>query len=140
LAARSPKVFRKAAVLSIAFRGGGFGFGGVGNGRTGVAGDMGGRGGVTRGPSGGPGGRVVGVAGGGMGGNRGGARFTHPYLAARPGPPRFQGFARPVIFRILDLEERDHPFRGVDSPADKRPMGRRIKQPGALFLRRTLEA
>ncbi len=130
--------------MSIAFRGGGFGFGGVGNGRTGVAGDMGGRSGVTRGPSGGPGGRVVGVAGGGMGGgmggNRGSARFTHPYLATRPSPPRFQGFARPVVFRIFILEERDHPFRGVDGPTDKRPMGRRIKQHGALFLRRTLEA
>ena len=83
---------------------------------TGVPSDMRGSGGVTRGTGRSPGGGVIGFAGGGVGGECGGAHLAHPDLATRPGTTCFEGFAGPVVFRVLLLEERKHAFGAVRGP------------------------
>jgi hypothetical protein len=105
-------VLRKASVLPITFRSGGGGGDSIGGGVTGVTGDVGGCGGVTGGTGGSTGSRVIGVAGG----KCGGARLTHRYLAAHPGTPCFEGFARSVILRVLLLEVREHVLGAVGGP------------------------
>jgi hypothetical protein len=97
------KALRKASALPITFRGGSsFGVGGdrgsdggfdrVGGGVTGVTGHVGGCGGVTRGTGGGAGRTFIGVAGG------------------------FNGFAWPVVFRVILLEAWEHVLGAVGGP------------------------
>jgi len=81
-----------------------------------MTGDMGGCGGVTGGTGGRSGRSVIGVAGGGVGGECGGARLAHRYLATHPGTPGFDGFARPVVSRVLRLEVRQHMLGAVGGP------------------------
>jgi hypothetical protein len=119
--------FWKASALPITFRGGsssgvggdrggGGGLDSVGGGVTGVTGHVSGCGGVTGSPGGSSCRSVIGVAGGGVGGKCGGARLAHRYLATRPGPPCFDGFARPVVFRVVLLEVWEHVLGAVGGP------------------------
>jgi hypothetical protein len=121
------KALRKASALPITFRGGSsFGVGGdrgsdggfdrVGGGVTGVTGHVGGCGGVTRGTGGGAGRTFIGVAGGGMGGDRGSARVAACYLTMRPIVRCFNGFAWPVVFRVILLEAWEHMLGAVGGP------------------------
>ena len=121
------KVLRKASALPITFRGGSSSGGGgkcggsggvdrVGGGVTGVTGHVGSGRGVTGGTGGGAGRTFIGGAGGGVGGNCGGARLPARDLTPRPGAPCFEGFARPVVFRVLLLEAREHVLRAVGGP------------------------
>jgi hypothetical protein len=102
------KALRKASALPITFRGGSsFGVGGdrgsdggfdrVGGGVTGVTGHVGSCGGVT-------------------GGTGGGARFAACYLTTHPSTRCFNGFAWPVVFRVILLEAWEHVLGAVGGP------------------------
>ena len=82
----------------------------------GVGGDVGGRGGVSRGAGGGLGLGPIAFAGGGVGGERGGARLAHLYPSTGPGAPRFDGPPRAVVSRALLLETREHVRGAVGGP------------------------
>ena len=121
------KALRKASALPITFRGGSSsalggdrrgvgGLDGVGSGVTGVTGHVGGCGGVTRGTGGGAGRTFIGVAGGDMGGDRGSARLAACYLTTRPIVRCFNGFAWPVVFRVILLEAWEHVLGAVGGP------------------------
>ena len=82
----------------------------------GVTGHVGGSGGVTGGTGGGAGRTFIGDAGGGVGGNCGGARLAALYLATHPGTRCLNGFARPVVCRVVLLEEWEHVLGAVGGP------------------------
>lgn len=85
----------------------------------GVTGHVRRAGGVTRGTGGGASRIFIGIAGGSVGGECGLARWAASYLTARPGPRRFNRFARPVVFRTILLEVGKRAFRAISGP--KRP-------------------
>jgi len=109
-------MLRKATVLPITFLGGGRGrvggiCGGGSGGRysavgsmRGVSTNVGGRGGVTGGTGGGAGRTSIGGTGSGVGGKCGGTHLAHRNLTAHPRTPRFEGFARSVVFGVVHLE------------------------------------
>ena len=124
------KVLRKASALPITFRGrssfavggdrgGGGGLDSVSGGVTGVTGHVGGSGGVTGGTGGSARRTFIGGAGGGVGDNCGRARCAARYLTPHPGTRRFNGFARPVVLRVLLLEEWKHMLGAVGGPERK---------------------
>ena len=82
----------------------------------GMAGNVGCSDSLAGGASGRPGRGIIRVAGSGVGGERGSTRLRHPYLASSPGPPCLDGFARPVITRVLLLEVSEHAFGTIDGP------------------------
>lgn len=100
---------------------------GVGGRVTGVTGNVGSRGSVTGGASRGAGRGVIKVACGGVGGKCGGTDSAKRHLAARPGTPRLDGFARSVVLRILFLEEGEHVFGAVGGPKHQGPMIRFVE-------------
>jgi hypothetical protein len=81
-----------------------------------VSGDVGGRGGVSRGAGGGLGLGPIGLAGGGVGGERGGARLAHLHPSTGLGAPRFDGPPRAVVSRALLLEALEHVRGAVGGP------------------------
>lgn len=81
-----------------------------------MTGDVRGSGGMTGGACGSSCRRVIGIASSGVGGKCGGARRTAPYLSARPGARRFDGFARTVVFRALLLEARKYVLGTIGGP------------------------
>jgi hypothetical protein len=83
--------------------------------------DVGGGSGVTGSPSSRAGGRVFSLAGSGVGSECGGSRNTHRYLAARPGAPRFDGFARAVVPGMFLLEAGKHLLGTGGGPEGQRP-------------------
>ena len=124
-----PEVPREALALPVAFLGGSGGVhrvgglcspDGVGGGVRSVGGDVGCRGGVSRGASGGLGLGSIGLAGGGVGGERGGACLAHLHPSARPGTPRLDGPPRPGVSRALLLEVREHVLGAVGGPERQR--------------------
>ena len=88
----------------------------VGGGVPGVTGHVGSSGGVTGGAGNGSGSCVNRFSGGGMGGHGGGARLAACDLATNPGPRCFDRLARPVVFRVLLLEEGQHVLGAVGGP------------------------
>jgi hypothetical protein len=121
------KVLRKASALPITFRGsrssgvagdrgGGGGVDRVGGGVTGVTGDVGGCGGVTGGTGCCSGRSVIGIAGGCVSRKGGSARLAHRNLASQPGAACFDGFARPVVSRVLLLEVGEHVLSAIGGP------------------------
>jgi hypothetical protein len=106
-------------ILPAAFLGGvngGDGPNGVGGSVTGVAGHVWRGGGLAGGSGSGPGRTLDDRAGGGVSGHGGGACLPHSYLAARPRARGLDGFPRPIVTRVLPLEEREHPLGAVGGP------------------------
>jgi len=114
-------VLRKASALPITFRGrsssgDGGGLDSVGGGVTRVTGHVSGGSGVTGSTGCGAGRCMIGLAGGCVGGKCGGARSATRHLTTRPGSPGFECFARPVVLRVVLLEEWEHVFGAVGGP------------------------
>jgi len=114
-------VLRKASALPITFRdrsssGDGGGLDSVGDGVTRVTGHVSGGSGVTGSTGCGAGRCMIGLAGGCVGGKCGGACCATRYLATRPSTPGFDGLARPVVLRMLFLEEWKHALGAVGGP------------------------
>lgn len=86
---------------------------------TGVTGHVGGSSGVTGRTGGGPCRTIIGVAGGGVGSNCGGACFATRYLTTHPSTRCFNGFAWPVVLRVLFLEEWKHMLGAIGGPERK---------------------
>ena len=80
-----------------------------------MTGNVGGRGSVT-GRAGGTGRTLIGVTGGGMGGKRGGARLAHRDLTAHPRTPRFEGFPRSIVHRVVLFEIWEYVLGAVGGP------------------------
>src|SRR5829696_2370235 len=123
-----PEVLREALALPVAFLGGSggvrrvgglCGLDGVGGGARSVGGDVGGRGGVSRGTGGSLGLGSIGLAGG-VGGERGGACLAHLHPSARPGTPGLDGPPRPGVSRALLLKVWEHVLGAVGGPERQR--------------------
>jgi hypothetical protein len=82
---------------------------------------------LTGGTGGGSRSAFIRVASGGVCGDRGGARLTYAYLAARPCSRCLDGFARSVIARVLRLEVREHVLGAVGGPERQRPVVPRVE-------------
>ncbi len=89
---------------------------------TGVAGHVRGSSRVTGGAGGGAGRTFIGGAGGGVGGNCRVARLAALDLTTRPCARGFDGFARPVVFRVLLLEVREHMLGADGGPERQFPL------------------
>lgn len=134
-------MLRKAPTLPITFpgrgksalgggRGGDGGLDRVGGGVTGVSGHVGGCGGMAGGTGGGASRTFIRVTGGGMGGNCSGARCAARYLTTHPGTRCFDGFARPVVLRVLLLEEWKRMLGAIGGPERQRPVVLLVEPPG----------
>src|SRR5437879_1457501 len=95
------------------------GFGSVSSSMAGVTCHVGCSGSMTSCSGGRSGRNVLGIAGGGVGGNCGGARRPARDLSTQPSARCFNGSARPVVLRMLLLEERKHMLSAVGGPERK---------------------
>ncbi len=89
---------------------------------TGVSSHVGGGSRVPGGAGGGTSSGVLRVARGRMGGRRRGPRLADPYLTARPGPRRLDGFAGPVILQPMLFKQRKYVLGAVGGPERERPV------------------